>query len=632
MANLKSGLRESWFRVGAEVGPTAAIAVLTALLAWRGQGSVAAGDWLGYAIVATLVLAVVLLFGSPRRLSGLALAGVAGLVALAAWTALSLTWAPLPSLARDEALLTLLYATVFVIPLVTLRTPTGRRTALAALVAALGVAAIATAVEVRFGDEPLRLYAESGRLYFPLTYVNAQAAFALVGFWPAIAIAARQRTPVAVRAAALGLATAMAGVAALTQSRGAAIALLASTVVVLALVPARLRLAIPALVPLVLVGIAFERLTEPFDAQFVDRATLAASIPPAGEAVLWIAFAGTVAGLLYVVADRRLNLSPATTQLIGRGAALLVLATATLTAVLVFDRVDAPREELRERWEQFKHEPTVQSQIGRSTHFLSPGSNRYDFWRVALLEFRDHPVAGTGARGFGPAYLIRGESEETPARTHSLPLESLAETGVVGFLLLALGVGAPIAAVVRRRARVPAAAAIGASAYWLAHAAVDWTWTFPACGIPFFLLLGIAIADTNKRLPQRWALAGGGACVLVAALLLAPPWLAARYTDLGAEKGLVAGAQDLSRARTLDPLSTAPLYIEADLAPTPAASAAALREIVEQEPRSVRAQYRLGLALLDAGRNAEARRVLLRARALFPRERLIQVALARANG
>ena len=86
------------------------------------------------------------------------------------------------------------------------------------------------------------------------------------------------------------------------------------------------------------------------------------------------------------------------------------------------------------RWASFKHfDPTA----GGTTHLSALGSNRYDFWRVALIEFERHPVDGCGARCFGPAYLVLGKSDETPARAHSLPLELLAEQGIVGFALLA---------------------------------------------------------------------------------------------------------------------------------------------------------------------------------------------------
>ena len=38
---------------------------------------------------------------------------------------------------------------------------------------------------------------------------------------------------------------------------------------------------------------------------------------------------------------------------------------------------------------------------------LTIGSNRYDFWRVAVHEFAHHPVAGIGARDADPRGAVR---------------------------------------------------------------------------------------------------------------------------------------------------------------------------------------------------------------------------------
>jgi hypothetical protein len=612
-----------------EVAPTATAAVIACLLAWREGGSVAAPDWLGYGLALVFLLGAILLTGVPRRPSRLALVALGGLVGLAAWAAVSAAWAPLPSLARDEALLTALYAVAFALPLVTLRTPRARILALGAIVAAIGVTAVATAIRVGWGDDPILPYAATGRLYFPITYVNAQASFVLIGFWPAVALAARRSGWIPLRALALAAATAMVGVAMLTQSRGAAVALVLSGVVALVVLPWRLRLAVAAAIPLALMAPLFDRLTAPFSAQYESRAALEAAIPPAGKAVILLTGVALAGGLVYATADRLLRIGPRARLLIGRGAAVLVAALLLGGTAVVLDRVDEPGELLRERWEEFKQEPTRET---AGTHFLSPGSNRYDFWRVALDEFRDAPLTGGGSRSFGPAYLQQRSSPETPARTHSLPLEVLAENGLVGAALLLLAVGAPLVALVRRRARVPAAAALAGGTFWLAHASVDWTWTFPTCGILFFLLLGIALSEDARGLlrpPVR--VIAGAVCVVVAALAFAPPWLSSIYVEEARELGLPAGAADLRRGRSLDPLSTAPYYAEAQLATGPEARIRALQEVVRKEPESVRGQYLLGLALLESGRRAEARQALERAQALFPDEPLIRAALARSR-
>lgn len=613
-------------RIVVETIPTALLVGVAALLAWREHGSVAVRDWAGWGAGIVLLLAVLLAAGAVRRPGRLELAAVGGLAALAAWAALSLTWAPLPALARDEALLTLLYAATLAVPMLTLRSREARLAALAVLVLVLGAMAVATAAQLRFGDDQLAAYAGSGRLYFPVSYVNAQAAFVLLAFWPAVALGARRASPVLLRAAALGAAAGVLAVAALTQSRGAAVALALSTVLVLAAIPARLRLAVAALVPVVPAGLLFQRLTEPYRAR--GDAALEDAIRSAGGSALLVAALGAALGLAYALADGRLRLRARTVELAGRAAALFVVALLAGGATAVLASVDEPGDELAARWAAFKREPTS---YDTDTHFLAPGSNRYDFWRVALLEARDHPLAGAGARSFGPAYLVRGDDTgETPARSHSLPLDVLAETGVVGLAALLVALGAAVAGLLRRRARVPAAAAFAGATYWLLHAAVDWTWTFPASGIPFFALLGIGLARGGAALAGRRAAVAGAAVALVGAAAFAPPWLAQRYLQQGAAQGLPAGRDDLDRARALDPLLTDPLLVEAQLVP-PAEAVPLLRRAAAEEPRSVRNQYLLGLGLLEAGRREEARRVLLRARALYPASEAIAAALTRTR-
>jgi O-antigen ligase len=240
-----------------------------------------------------------------------------------------------------------------------------------------------------------------------------------------------------------------------------------------------------------------------------------------------------------------------------------------------------------------------------------------------------------GARGFGPTYLQKGRSVETPARAHSLFFEVLGEDGLVGFLLLLGALGLPLA-VVARRARsgdVVAVAALGAGVYWLTHAAVDWNWTVPAAGIPFFLLLGVgAGSDAEERpLARAAALAGAIASLVVAVFAFAPVWVSAKLTDRALDHPDSA-ASALRWAKRLDPLSTDPYVVQSALATTKAGAIEPLRNAVSKEPEVSSLHYLLGLAYLDAGQAAAARRELGRAHELAPRDPLVEQALERARG
>ncbi len=598
--------------------PVVCATAIALTLAWRLDGSILAPDWLPYAIVIALLAATVL-FSSAGRITRPPLVSATVLAAFGLWTGISALWSPVPALARDEFLLIALYAFSLVLPALTLESERSRELALTAVAFALGASAVAIALVARFGESPGSLYAD-GRLTAPVSYVNGQAAFFLIGFWPVLAIAARRGASVVVRALALGFAVAMLAGWLSTQSKGGAVAIVVSAVVVFAAVPGRLRLLVPALAALVLVAPQYDGLTESFGAGGAD-----APARHAGQIALVLFLVGLVVGAVYALVDDRIAV-PARVR---RGAAFAVATGLAIAAgvgvVLTAARVD--RDFASDQWESFKQLPTEET---GSSHLLSLGSNRYDFWRVSLEGFAEHSLAGIGGRGFGPQYLEHARSNETPVRAHSLPLDALLETGTVGFALL-LGVFAVAAVgIARRRGTLVGTAALGTLAYFAVHASGDWIWTFPAIGIPVFLVLGIALASGESRpLPPRVALAAGAAAVAVALLLFAPPWLSGRMTDrVAAGEAAVAS---LVWARRLDPLALEPLFVEARAASTPAEAVGPLERAVAKEPRNVGARYLLGLAYLDAGRNADARAELLRARRLYPRSTEILDALSRTK-
>jgi O-antigen ligase len=605
--------------------PAATLVALGVAAAWRERGSVDAGNWLAYAIVAGLVLGAVAASGAavtPTRW----IVGASGCLAgLAAWSALSLTWSPVPPLARDEALLTVLYAVVLLIPALSIRRPVDRTAVSGVVVAALGGVSVATAIHLLRASSPDTVYAV-GRLDFPISYPNAQAAMFLVGFWPAIALAARRELPPVVRSLALGSAAALAGGWLLAQSKGGGLGVLASTIVVLAVSRRRLRLVPPLAIVAALVGAWFLPLTEPFRATAEGQL---AAIHHAAVAELTLAFVASLLGLGYALLDRRLVLSDWTAGRLGN-ALLLLVVTAIATGCSVFyASVDDPADFFDAKWETFKHVPGAET---GSSHFTSLGSNRYDFWRVSLEELRAHPLAGVGARGFRASYLQHRDSPETPARAHSLELDVLMETGIVGFLLLAGALVCTVAAFARRaRDDLVAIGALGAFTCWLVHASVDWTWTFPAVCLPLFALLGAAAGrDEARPLSRRSRPALAVGAVVLALGGFGLPWLSSHYV-----RAALAGTSDatvaLDRARTLDPLSVDPLLAEWALAPNPQGGLAPLREAVRMEPRSADLLFALGRQQRLAGDKAAARRTLRHALRLDPGDPDILAQLAAAR-
>ena len=281
--------------------------------------------------------------------------------------------------------------------------------------------------------------------------------------------------------------------------------------------------------------------------------------------------------------------------------------------------------------------------VADSRFAAGPGSGRYDFWRVAALEFVRNPIGGVGADNFAHDYVRDRDGREEPLYPHSLVLRAVAQTGAVGGALLALFLGA-VAMSVRaaddvRRPVVVAALVTGA--VWLSHGSIDWLWEIPAVAAPAMAALGLAagLARAGRRRPDpvapgaRIALA---AAACAAALSYALPALSAREVD-GAVRDWsgdsAAALRRLERARTLNPLSDRPDLVAGLLARQAGDHAQARRAFLnalDRDARSWNVHVELALLELRDGHRSAALRRLERARALNPDEPLIGAALETA--
>ena len=620
MPSPKSGFREVDRRSAAstlaftasQAVPVAVIGASVALQSWQ-EGSILAEHWLPHAVVAALLLVAVLVSGSALRPRRSVVIAIASLAALAAWTAVSIRWSPVPSLARDEALLTALYVVALAVPAVVIRTESARAASVGVLVAMAGGLAVATATRLAVGSDPLELYFQ-GRLAAPIGYPNAQAAAFLLPLWPALAVAASDRFRTFVRAPAFAVAASVLAGSLTTQSKGGLVALVVSAAAVFLLAPTRVRLLVPTALAGAVVAAGYSQLTAPYRvADVVEEA----AIRDAGRAWLLVTAGGMFAGLVYAALDRRVVVRIRRSGLVTAFVAIAVLAGASAALAGSDVSLGQARELAVEKWEEATKPPPRDED--ESTHFAELGSNRYDFWRVAYEEFRDHPVAGIGGRAFGPAYLLHRRSNETPTRAHSVWLDVLSETGLVGFAFLLVGIGALLFALAVHGVRDLLVASIAGSAvYFLAHASVDAVWTFPVVAVPFFLLVGIALSRRrDDRIGWRVAVPAAVATLVVVIAGFVPPWLSAQFTE----------RRQFEHARRLDPLSTEPLVAEASLARRGERKIGLLRDAIELEPRSSSLHYLLGRAYLGAGRTRDARVAFLRARSLNPREDVIEDAL-----
>lgn len=155
----------------------------------------------------------------------------------------------------------------------------------------------------------------------------------------------------------------------------------------------------------------------------------------------------------------------------------------------------------------FRSPPAPNGQ--RSERLLTLSGNfRPQYWRVAWLEYRSHPWLGSGA-GTYDLYWDRYRRTIYGARdAHNLYLETLAELGPVGLVLLVVTLALPLLGLGMARRDSVLAAGAGAYVAFLVHAAIDWDWEMPAVIVAGLLCGGtLALARSRDRIlspPTRW--------------------------------------------------------------------------------------------------------------------------------
>jgi O-antigen ligase len=140
---------------------------------------------------------------------------------------------------------------------------------------------------------------------------------------------------------------------------------------------------------------------------------------------------------------------------------------------------------------------------GGASRLTTLQSNRYDYWDVALRAFSSEPVHGVGAGGWSVWWLRYRTINDFAQDAHSLPLQTLAELGVVGIVLLAAFFAGIGVAAAEAHGVAPAAAAgpIAGFIAYAAHVPLDWDWQMPAVTIVALILAGelIALAQLSRR-------------------------------------------------------------------------------------------------------------------------------------
>jgi O-antigen ligase len=610
------------------------------------EGGFAASRWYpveaGAVCVAVVALATGAL-GLARGQRPIAIA-LTAFAALTAWSYASILWADVPADAIDGSNRMLLFLLAFALAAGVPWPAPAARAVLAGVAAGVGLLAIGTLVASGVAS-PADLIID-GRLSAPLGYANATASLWLIALWPAAQCAVDDDLPIGVRAAALGAGALLLEMALLTQSRGAALALAVVTIAFVAAHPRRGAVMIALAAALAATGLA----AGPLLAVRHLRATgdVAAALSDARAAI------ALTAGGLAVLAAIALMLVARTAPSRGAGSRRrsrrlgdrVAGALAVVGTLGVLLATGSPVGWANDRWHDFSTTGYDQVEAGPTRLSGSLGSNRYDFYRVALDEFRDHPLTGIGADNFQVPYLQQRRSDEAPRYPHSLGLQVLSQLGLVGlgaFLVMlagaAVAVGRALRSTPAARGRVVAAAA--GFLVFLVQAMGDWLWSFPALGIVAFILLGVAVRGGDEPPPvvptrrlRGPALGALGAVAAVAVLGFSVLALSARLVrsagELAASDPTAARSQ-LALAARLNPFDADPLVSGAILARrggAPGEARVRLDAALERQPRSWFAHFERGLLAAGDGDRAAALARLGQARALNPRQAVVTDAIA----
>jgi len=126
--------------------------------------------------------------------------------------------------------------------------------------------------------------------------------------------------------------------------------------------------------------------------------------------------------------------------------------------------------------------------------------NRLRYWEIAWSDFQDNPWLGSGSGTFGNYLLTHDPTAPFSRTAHSLYLQSLAELGPVGLLLVLAAVACPLVALRGRRDPLVATAAAGYIGFAV-HAGIDWDWEIPAATLAGLLCGAALLAATRDGAP-----------------------------------------------------------------------------------------------------------------------------------
>ena len=614
--------------------------------------ALAAGAWLW---TGTLRLS------APR----LALAGIGLLSASAVWSGITLIWSVSPDHTWTELNLTIAYVIVLC-----LGVAVGASLVRSVELVCKGLVFASFVVTVyALGQKLLPGLHVDGifnlnrtgslpRLQLPLGYWNALALFISFGVPGALALAVDQRRSVRARLVALGAAGLMLLAIGLTYSRGGVLALAIGLAVAVSLSRARLRwlmwlaVAVIATLPPLLFGLIDHPLTTA-GASLGTRDLAGAElglILGASVIALWFG------GRHLIELEARTKLAPHQVRLVARGLMAVAGAAVVIGVLALAVSSRGLTGTVTHAWHSFT--TAREASVTNPNRLLSADSaNRWVWWREAASAFGDRPIGGWGAGSFGVVHLLYRRNGLSVQQPQSVPLQFLAETGIVG-ALLAVGAFALLFAVAVRAARrspggrdrLMASALVGAVVIYAIHALYDWDWDIPAVTLPVLVILGVLAGAVGRERVRRdqidapgpglrmFAIAAATLCLCAFALSAALPTLASSEVNSALVAAASSSSKSLDHAQSsaalaskVDPLSDAGLKLEATIAlrrGQPLQARSYLLDAIDRQPTDAGAWHNLVFVELTLGHVHAAIDAARRVLALDPMSKTARVTAA----
>ncbi len=508
------------------------------------------------------------------------------LAAFTFWTGLASGWSSsaeqtIAQLGRDAT-----YLGFLVLGLCVVRRDT-IRTLVTGMAAAFGIVGLLAVLSRLYpGAFPADALAQffgttQNRLNYPLNYADGTGNFLAIGLPLLLAVATRARRLPGQALGAAAIPVSVLGVV-MTASRGGILTAIVGIAVFYLLAPDRLPKLATGLVTAagsaILVGGLLHR------SGLREGLSTSTAVTQRHQEMLLLVVVSVGVALLQVAIGLAARYAIRPPELrIGRRQAGSATIAVLVVGVIIAVAAGVPGQ-LRHDWNTFKSTDTTGVVQGNTLSRIGTfnGSNRYQYWQTAAKAFRSKPLIGIGPGTFQFYWAQHAPLYQYIRNAHSLYLETLAETGIIGFLLIAalllalLGAGVARALRAPPLARVSLAAATATLFAFCASAAYDWMWQLP-CAPVAALLLGAGIVMYRGAAPERepgetadgprWVrdwlprglLAGTGVAALIAIAIPFAMTSAIRSSQSAVGAGnLKAALNDALTAQRLEPYAASP--------------------------------------------------------------------------